>query len=130
MDQRVRLLNSSAPQFLRRDAQRPIEFTGSVLPRDRRRQLDQSIIVIEFAQSREEFFADVLTGDGHRVSELQREPFRFRKQFTVCVIQHCFDLLIGDAEPAAHGSVDVLSKLAAIEERNPTINQCSQTRIY
>ena len=118
------------PKLLRRDAQGPIKFTRRVFPCDGRGQLDQSILVIEVAQLGEQFLTDVLAGDGHCIRKLQSEPFRLGKEFAVCVVQNGFDLLLGNSQAATHGSVDVLSKLTAIQECNATVKQRSQGGVY
>ena len=100
--------------MLRWDAQGAIEFTGSVFPGDRSRQLYQCILIVKSAQSREKFVADLATRYCHSVGKLERGAFGFGKQVIVCVVSEAFDLVVGNSQAAAHGSINVLSKLTTV----------------
>ena len=117
------------PQLLRWNSQGAIEFTRRVLPGDRRGQLNQRIVIIKFTQARKQFIAYFPTSDGHCVGKLQGDPLGPIKQLAVRVIQHRVDLVVGNSEAAAHGSVDVLSKFTAIQESHATINEGTKSRI-
>ena len=123
------LQSASLPQLLRRHAQGAIEFTGCVFPGNRGRQLYQSIFVKNFPQSREKFVANFAAGYRHGVGKLERKAFHIGKEFAVRVVGESVDFFVGNAELAAHGSVYVLSKLAAVEEGDAPIDEGSQTRI-
>ena len=116
------------PQLLRWNSQGAIEFTRRVLPGDRRGQLNQRIVIIKLTQARKQFIAYLPTCDCHRVGKLQGEALGLVKQVAARVIQHRVDLVMGNSEAAAHGSVDVLSKLAAIQESHATIDEGTQSR--
>lgn len=118
------------PQLLRRDSQCAIEFTGCVFPGDSGRQFYQSILIEKSAQSGEEFLADVAPRYGHCVGKLERKAFAFGIKVTICVIRKGVDLVVGNSELAAHGSIYVLSKLTTIEKGDAAIDQRSQTRVY
>ena len=117
------------PQLLRRNAQSAIEFTRRILPGDCRGQLNQRIVIIKLTQARKQFIAHFPTSDGHRVGKLQGDALGRVKQIAVRVIQNRVDLVIGNSEAAAHGSVYILSKLAAIQKSDTTIDEGTQSRI-
>ena len=127
----VLLINvTPLPQLLRRHAQSAIELTGGVFPGDRGCQLHQSVLIEKFAQSLKEFIADVASRNCHSVGEFKRKAFRLSVEVTVRVIGDGVNLVVGNSELAAHGSIYVLSKLAAVEKGNAPIEQCAQTRVY
>ena len=125
----VLLINvSPLPQLLRRHAQSAIELTRCVFPGDRGRQLHQSIFIEESAQSLKKFITDVMSRDCHGVGEFKRQAFLLSEEVAVRIIFDGFNLVVGNSELAAHGSIYVLSKLATVEEGDAPIDQCSQTR--
>ena len=123
IDQRLALL----PQLLRGNAQRAIELTRCVFPGDGGRQLHQGVFIEKPAQSLKEFVIDVASRNCHSVGEFKRKSFLLSVEVTVCVIRDGLNLVVGNSELAAHGSINVLSKLATVEEGNAPIDQCSQT---
>ena len=117
------LPSSAFPEFLRRDAQRAVELAGSVLPGDDLRQLYQGIVVVIAAQSLEQLICDLAPGDRHRVGVCERRALLFIVERAQGILGERFDLLVREPKLAAHGSVDVLSKLAAVKGRDATIEK-------
>src|SRR6185312_16836358 len=105
---------SRLPESLRWDAERPVETRGRVLPRDDHRQLRDRVVVVVPSHPREQLVADVAAGLGHRVGVFERHLLRVAEERAVRVVVERLDLLGRDAVPAAHGSIDVLSELAAV----------------
>jgi hypothetical protein len=127
----VLLINvTPLPQLLRWHAQSAIKLTGCVFPGDRGRQLHQSVLVEKSAQSFKEFITDVASRNCHSVGEFKRKAFLLSEEVTVCIIRDGVNLIVGNPELAAHGSINVLSKLATVEEGDAPIDQRSQTSIY
>jgi hypothetical protein len=79
---------------------------------------------------RKEFIADVAPRYRHGVGKLEREALRFSIEFTAWIVWKRVNLVIGNSELAAHGSIYVLSKLATVEEGDAPVNQGPQTRFY
>ena len=119
---------SPLPQLLRRHAQGAIELTRCVFPGDCGGQLHQSIFIEESAQALKKFITDVMSRDCHGIGEFERQAFLLSKEVAVRIIFDGFNLVVGNSELAAHGSIYILSKLATVEEGDAPIDQCSQTR--
>jgi hypothetical protein len=77
----------ASPQLLRRHAQRSVEFAGSVLPRNRRSQLYQSIVTVELSQLTNQFITYISPGDCHAVGKLERHSFRVSIEVTAGVVR-------------------------------------------
>ena len=107
-------LSGSLPELLRRYAQGAIEFTRRVFPGNGRSQFHYFIFVVARTKPRKKIIADVASGYGHAVSILKRDSFGHLEEFAGRVVFECFNFCIGNTQLAAHGSVYVLSKLAAV----------------
>ncbi len=105
------------PQVLRRHSQRAIELTRSILPGNRRRYFDDRVVVVELAQTRKEFITHIAACDRDRVGVFKRHAFSLVVQRARSVFRQHFDLFVRQSQLAADRSVDVLSKLAAVEGR-------------
>src|SRR5439155_9765476 len=105
------------------------EFGGSVLPGDDRRQLDEGVVVVVAAESAEQLVRHLASGDGHRVRVLQGEPLGLVVPGTGPVLGEAVDLLRGHAELAAHGSVDVLSELAAVQGGDAAVHESGEATV-
>src|SRR5437667_407375 len=114
------------PELLGGNAQCSIEFARRVFPGDDLGQFDERVLVIELAQAGEEGIADLTSGNGHGISILQRDALDFAIEWTRGVIGQSENLLIRETQTAAHGSIDILSKLAAVKPGNPPVDQSLQ----
>ena len=74
-------------------------------------------------QPREELVGGIASRDGHGVPVLQRHPLRFGVEGARRVLREGQDLLGGEPQLAADGSVDVLSELTTIEAGHPPVQQ-------
>ena len=128
-DAQETLRRLTLPELLRRNAQRAVEFRRRVFPRHDFRQLDDGVVIEALAHAREELVRDFAAGDGHGVCEFEDEAFDVIEERGRFPIREGKQLLVRDAECAADRSVDVLSELAAVEERDAAIDQRHQTRI-
>lgn len=111
------------PQPLRGHAQRPVELARRVLPGNDRRQLDQCVAVEEPAQPLEELILYVSVAIGHTVGVLQHGSLHLAVERASRIIGQRQDLLVGDAGLAAHGSLEVLSELAAVDHGDPPVDE-------
>src|SRR5437773_7725474 len=102
------------PEPLRWDAERPVEARGCVLPRDDHRQLRDGVVVVVPLHAREQLVVDVAARLRDRVGVFERYLLRVAEERALRVVVERLDLLCRDAVPAAHGSIDVLSELAAV----------------
>src|SRR5438874_5469525 len=105
---------SRLPEPLRWDAERPVEARGGVLPRDDHRQFRDGVIVVMALHAREQLVVDVAARVRDRVGVFERNLLGVGEERAPRVVVERFDLLRREAVPAAHGSIDVLSELAAI----------------
>jgi len=74
-------------------------------------------------QSGKQIVVYILGGEGDGVCIFECDSLGLRVKLARGVVGKGFDLLSGDSELAAHGSVDVLSKLTPIERGHTTIQQ-------
>src|SRR6266567_85952 len=111
------------PEPLRWDAERPVEARGRVLPRDDHRQLRDGVVVVMPLHAREELVVDVAARLRDRVGVFERHFLRVAEERALRVVVERLQLLRRDAEPAAHGSIGVLSELAAVPPGNATVEQ-------
>src|SRR2546429_199709 len=114
---------SSLPEPLRWDAERPVEARGRVLPRDDHRQLRDGVVVVMPLHPREELVVDVAARLRDRVGVFERHFLRVAEERALRVVVERLELLRRDAEPAAHGSIGVLSELAAVPPGDATVEQ-------
>src|SRR6266567_2898639 len=111
------------PEPLRWDAERPVEARGRVLPRDDHRQLRDGVVVVVPLHAREQLVVDVAARVRDRVGVFERYLLRVAEERALRVVVERLDLLRRDAEPAAHGSIGVLSELAAVPPGDATVEQ-------
>src|SRR2546426_585803 len=111
------------PEPLRWDAERPVEARGRVLPRDDHRQLGDGVVVEVPLHAREELVVDVAVRLSDRVGVFERHLLRVAEERALRIVVERLDLLRRDAVPAAHGSIDVLSELAAVPRGHAPIEQ-------
>ena len=116
--------SSSLPETLRWNSECPVETRGRVFPRDDHRQLRDGVGVEVSLQVREQIVVDVAGCHGVGVGE--RHFLRLAEQRAFRVFVKRIDLICRAAESAAHGSIGVLSKLAAVPPGNATIQQPAQ----
>ncbi len=121
--ERSRGCRSSLPEFLRWDAERPVEARGRVLPRDDHRHLRDGVVVVVPLHAREELVVDVAVRVRDRVGVFERHPLRVAEERALRVVVERLEFLRRDAEPAAHGSIGVLSELAAVPPGDATVEQ-------
>src|SRR5438552_10532087 len=114
---------SRLPEPLRWDAERPVEARGGVLPRDDHRQLRDGVVVVVPLHAREQLVVDIAARDRDRVGVFERYLLRVAEERALRVVVERLDLLRRDAEPAAHGSIHVLSELAAVPPGDSTVEQ-------
>src|ERR1700730_5285581 len=114
---------SSLPEPLRWDAERPVEARGRVLPRDDHRQLRDGVVVVVSLHAREKLVVDVAARVRDRVGVFERHLLRVAEERALRIAAERVDLLRRDAVPAAHGSIDVLSELAAVPRGHAPIEQ-------
>src|SRR5258705_696211 len=114
---------SALPEPLRWDAERPVEARGRVLPRDDHRHLRDGVVVVVPLHTREELVVDVLARVRDCVRVFERYLLRVAEERTLPVVVERLQLLRRDAEPAAHGSIGVLSELAAVPPGDATVEQ-------
>src|SRR5258705_4013983 len=114
---------SSLPEPLRWDAERPVEARGRVLPRDDHRQLRDGVVVVVLLRARKQLVVDVPLGVRDRVGVFERHLLRVAEERALRVVVERLELLRRDAEPAAHGSIGVLSELAAVPPGDATVEQ-------
>jgi hypothetical protein len=117
------------PQLLRRNAQGAIEFTRRVFPGDSGRQLHNLIFSEALSHPREEFICNFAPGYGHSIGILKRQAFSLTIEIARCVIGQRINLVIRNSKLTAHGSINVLSKLAAVKKGDAAIDQRSQFRV-
>src|SRR5215208_5293762 len=117
------------PESLRGDAQRAVELARSVLPRDDFGQLDDLVVVIVPAQHGEQPIRHVEPGHGHRVGVEERHALGLRVERAQRVVRERLDLLVRKPQLAADRSVDVLSKLAAVNRRDTAIDERDEPRV-
>src|SRR5262245_59788092 len=118
---------SRFPEPLRGDAERPIEARRGVLPCDDHRQLGDGVVVVVPLQAGEQVVVDVASRVGDRVGVFERHLLRVgEKRARRIVAEECLELLPRDTVSAAHGSMDVLSELAAVPRGDATIEQRSK----
>src|SRR5262245_23842227 len=121
---RIVLVNpSSLPEPLRWDAERPVEARRRVLPRDDHRQLRDGVVVVVPLHPREQLVVDVAACVRDRIRVFECYLLRVAEERALRVVVERLDLLRRDAEPAAHGSIDVLSELAAVPPGDATVEQ-------
>src|SRR5688572_9267745 len=111
------------PEALRWDAERPIEARGRVLPRDDHRQLRDGVVVVVPLHAREELVADVAARLRDGVGVFERHLLGVAEERALCVVVERLELLRRDTEPAAHGSIRVLSELAPVPPGDATVEQ-------
>src|SRR5216684_117195 len=111
------------PESLGGNAERAVELAGRVLPGDDLGQLDRCVVVVEAADPREQIVADVTIAERDGVRVLQGHALGLRVERAGRVVAKGQDLLVRHAEPAAHGSIDVLSELAAVQRGDTAIEQ-------
>src|SRR5260221_12073511 len=111
------------PELLGGNAQCPIKFARRVFPGDDLGQFDERVLVIELAQAGKEGIADLASGNGHGIGILQRDALDVAIEWTRGVIGQGENLLIRETQTAAHGSIEILSKRAAVEPGNPPVDQ-------
>ena len=70
------------------------------------------------------------TGNGHTVGVFKSYAFSLGIESAGRIFGEVINLLVGDSQLAANGSVDVLSKLTVIERSHATVKQRSQTGLY
>lgn len=109
------------PQVLRRNAERAIKFARRIFPRNNRGQFYNLIVVKLRSQPVKKFIANVALGECHSLGILERQAFRLVEQRTFLIAVERLQLFVADAEFAAHGSVNVLSKFAVIDCRHAAI---------
>jgi hypothetical protein len=114
---------SSLPEPLRWDAERPVEARGRVLPRDDHRQLRDGVVVVVVLHAREQLVVDVAARIRDRVGVFEGYLLRVAEERALRVVVERLELLRRDAEPAAHGSIGVLSELAAVPPGDATVEQ-------
>src|SRR6266545_7405416 len=114
---------SSLPEPLRWDAERPVEARGRVLPRDDHRQLRDGVVVVVPLHAREQLVVDVLARVRDRVGVFERHLLRVAEERALRVVVERLELLRRDAEPAAHGSIHVLSEFAAVPRGDASVEQ-------
>jgi hypothetical protein len=110
-----RILVLTLPEFLRGHAQGAVELAGGILPGDDGRQLYNRVVRVELAQPREQLVRHLAPRDRHRVGVQERDFFGLCVERARRVVRERQDFLVRGSEFAAHGSVDVLSKLAAVD---------------
>jgi hypothetical protein len=119
-------LQSSLPELLRCDAERPVEARRRVLPRDDHRQLRDGVVVIVPLLAREQLVVDVAVRD--RVGVLKRHLLRVAEEPALRVVVERLDLLCRNAEPAALSSKRAVFCCAFARATRPTTSLCrSQT---
>src|SRR5258705_3581938 len=111
------------PEPLRWDAERPVEARGRVLPRDDHRHLRDGVVVVVPLHADEQLVVDVAARVRDRVGVLERHLLRVAEERALRVVVERLELLRRDAEPAAHGSIGVLSELAAVPPGDTTVEQ-------
>src|SRR5438874_2558823 len=114
---------SSLPEALRWDAERPVEARGRVLPRDDHRQLRDGVVVVVPLHAREQLVVDVAARVRDRVGVFERHLLRVAEERALRVVIERLEFLRRDAEPAADGSIGVLSELAAVPPGDATVEQ-------
>src|SRR5258708_39585476 len=114
---------SSLPEPLRWNAERPVEARGRVLPRDDHRQLRDGVVVVVLSQAREQLVVDVAARVRDRVGVFKSYLLRVAEERALRVVVERVDFLRRGAEPAAHGSIGVLSKLALVPRGDATVEQ-------
>ena len=114
---------SPLPELLGRDSQRAVEFAGGVFPGDCHGQLDDLVVVVVLLQLGEEGVVDILIAQRDRVGVLEGNPFGGGEMRGFCIGFEREDFFVGDAQSAAHGSVDVLSKDATVERGDAAVDQ-------
>src|SRR5260370_18643042 len=114
---------SSLPEPLRWDAERPVEARGRVRPRDDHRQLRDGVVVVVLSQAREQLVVDVAARVRDRVGVFKSHLLRVAEERALRVVVERVDFLRRGAEPAAHGSIGVLSKLALVPRGDATVEQ-------
>src|SRR5213082_3545683 len=111
------------PEPLRWAAERPVEARACVLPRDDHRQLGNGVVVVVSLHAREKLVVDVAVRLRDRIGVFERHLLRFAEERALRIVVERLDLLRRDAVPAAHGSIDVLSELAAVPRGHAPIEQ-------
>src|SRR5439155_7180994 len=114
---RCEAVGSALPEPLRRDAERPVEARGRILPRDDHRQLGDGVVVVVPLHAREQLVVDVAARVRDGVGVFERYLLRVAEERALRVVPERLDFLGRDAVPAAHGSIYVLSELAAVPPR-------------
>lgn len=114
---------SALPQVLRLDAQSAIETRGGVLPRDDLGQLHDLLFAEVIADAGEQLVAGAAAGGRHGIGIGQRGLLVSIKQRGGVVVSERAKLFVADSQFAADRSVEVLSKLAADQCGDPSIDQ-------
>ena len=72
----------------------------------------------------EQFVADISPRDGYGIGVFEGGSLTIAIKRTVGVVREIEDFFIAEAQFAAHGSVDVLSKRAIIQRGDAAVQQC------
>src|SRR5882724_4391533 len=119
--ERCRRCRSPLPEPLGWDAERPVEARGRVLPRDDHRHLRDGVVVVVSLHAREQLVVDVTARVRDRVGVFERHLLRVAEERALREVVERLKLLRRDTEPAAHGSIGVLSELAAVPPGDATV---------
>lgn len=91
------------------------KYARCVFPGDDLGQFDQRLLVIAQTQAGEESIVDLASGNGYGIGILQCDALDFAVERTGSVINQGENLFIRESQTAAHSSIDVLSKRAAVK---------------
>ncbi len=78
---------------------------------------------------RKQLVTHIQRGDRNVVGVLEGDLLTVIEKGARLIVRDIENLLDGDAQPAAHGSVNVLSEDASIQSRHSTIDQSRQLTV-
>src|SRR5206468_3361890 len=115
------------PEPLRRDAERPVETRGCILPRDDHRQLRDGVVIVVPLHAREQLVVDIAARVRDRIGVFERDLLGVAEEWALRIVgEQRLELLRRDTVPAADGSIGVLSELAAVPPGDATVEQRPQ----